>query len=251
MSGNLHHETLDKWSLHYRERTQTQKLVDHFKGKIIVFAGTPGVGKSTLCQELAQFTNAVYYPEYVSVPLLNQFHGDMHEYAYVLQIVMAQKRISFFAEAIEKAKQGHIVIVDGPLICDNAFAKMHWRDGRISDAEYSVYQNILDEEVGKHLIEPDYMVFLDSSEEKALTRIKKRGREGEHDAYKKDKYLTNLRSTFHEVFENVTVNYIDYEDDHLDEEQKLPDLRMIEILGLIRDRTFQRVGIPKQYTPMK
>jgi deoxyadenosine/deoxycytidine kinase len=124
---------------------------------------------------------------------------------------------------------------------------MHWRAGRITDAEYTVYQMIMDEEVAGKLIEPDYMVFLDCSKDKALARIKKRGRPGEYEAYRKDDYLMKLRTTFHEVFTGVTVNYIDYEDDHLDEQFMLPQVRLAEILGILRDRTFEQVGIPASY----
>jgi deoxyadenosine/deoxycytidine kinase len=232
--------------LKYLERTPIQQLADSFKGKITVIAGIPGTGKSTLGEQLAAAVGGVYKPEYVQPDLLDLYLGNQEKYAFAFQVIMAKERISIYREAVKEAQQGKAVFVDGPLVCDNAFAKMLWNNGKgpIFDEEYAVYQKIMESDVGQYLPPPDYIVYLDCKIVVALQRIKKRGRPGEYEAYSKDDYLYKLKCGFYDVFHDVPVNYIDYNEDYLDMDGKIPQLRIHELLGLIRDQTFLQAGIP-------
>lgn len=247
-------EELDKWRARYHVRTPEEELLYSFKGKRIVLIGTPGVGKSLLGKQLAQLLGGVYFPEYVQADLLNAYLNiDRKKYAFSFQVLMVRERLHTFINALREAQQGKAVIIDGPLACDNAFARILWKDGLISNEEYGLYQKIVDEallgtEESQGLPPPDYLVYLDCSEATALKRIKKREeqdprRTGEYEAYKKGRFLVRLRATFAEVLNDQPCLVFDYDEDNTDENDRVPRARLLEILGLIRDRTLLRQGI--------
>lgn len=245
MNRTISQNDLLSWKLKYKQRSSRDELIDHFKGKVIVLGGIPGSGKSTLGEQLAEELGGTYYPEYIQKDLFDLYLADKKRYAFSYQIIMARERINTVRRAHIEASQGKAVIIDGPLVCDNAFAKMMWQEGCISDEEYEVYQKVLDAEIGDFIPSPDYPVYLDTSIPQALAKIKVRGRRGEYEAYKNG-FLEKLRDAFQEVLSGYEIIRLPYEEDNAAKDYKIPKNRLLEILGLIRDRTFKSIGLDPQ-----
>ena len=78
---------LDSWRLTYRKKTALEDLVDHYKGRIIVFAGCPGIGKSAIAEQLAELLGGVYYPEYVQEDLFDAYMNNKGRFAFFYQMM--------------------------------------------------------------------------------------------------------------------------------------------------------------------
>lgn len=250
-------EKLINWRFKYLNRTPEEELFTHFNGKVAVLCGVPGVGKSTLGQQLAALVpGAVYFPEFIQRELLEAYLTEegRKKLAFTYQVLMFRECIHIYTKAIAEAQRGKFVIVDSPPQCNNAFTRTLWQDGLINDEEYKLYQDVADESVrtnGLAVHRPDYLLYLDCNKDVALQRIKKRGRPGEYEAYKKGNFLPRLRDVFAELLSEELCLVFDYDEDNTDTKDTIPRSRLIEILGLIRDRTFQRRGLCESANPHK
>jgi len=147
----------------------------------IGIAGTIGVGKSTLTQDLAKALNFEPILEEVDGnPYLESFYKDMKGYGTMMQVWLLNHRFRQHREFVTRISLGKIrgVVQDRTIWEDTIFARMLNRhpDKIISDLDYNTYLDLFDNMVLRELVFPQLMIYLDCDPEVAAKRIRSRGR---------------------------------------------------------------------------
>lgn len=207
---------------------------------LITIGAMIGAGKTSLAELVANhFNSEVFYESVDNNPILPLFYTASEEeiqtkrYPFLLQLWFLNTRFKSIKEALIKDNN----VLDRSIYEDWYFAKVNKNLGRISDLEFSLYEDLLNnmleelEELPKK--SPDLMIYLSGSFETILERIKKRGRE-----YELDEALVSYYYTLWEGYDNwikqhykasevliINIDEIDYVNN---EEHKQKVLSMIE-----------------------
>ena len=207
---------------------------------LITIGAMIGAGKTSLAELVANhFNSEVFYESVDDNPILPVFYTASEEeiqakrYPFLLQLWFLNTRFKSIKEALVKDNN----VLDRSIYEDWYFAKVNKDLGRISDLEFSLYEDLLNnmleelEELPKK--SPDLMIYLSGSFETILERIKKRGRE-----YELDEALVSYYYTLWEGYDNwikhhykasevliINIDEIDYVNN---EEHKQKVLSMIE-----------------------
>ena len=207
---------------------------------LITIGAMIGAGKTSLAELVANhFNSEVFYESVDDNPILPIFYTASEEeiqtkrYPFLLQLWFLNTRFKSIKEALIKDNN----VLDRSIYEDWYFAKVNKDLGRISDLEFSLYEDLLNnmleelEELPKK--SPDLMIYLSGSFETILDRIKKRGRE-----YELDEALVSYYYTLWEGYDNwvkqhykasevliINIDEIDYVNN---EEHKQKVLSMIE-----------------------
>lgn len=207
---------------------------------LITIGAMIGAGKTSLAELVANhFNSEVFYESVDDNPILPVFYTASEEeiqtkrYPFLLQLWFLNTRFKSIKEALIKDNN----VLDRSIYEDWYFAKVNKDLGRISDLEFSLYEDLLNnmleelEELPKK--SPDLMIYLSGSFETILERIKKRGRE-----YELDESLVSYYYTLWEGYDNwikqhykasevliINIDEIDYVNN---EEHKQKVLSMIE-----------------------
>lgn len=147
----------------------------------IGIAGTIGVGKSTLTNDLARALNFEPILEEVDGnPYLDKFYKDMKGYGTMMQVWLLNHRFRQHREFVTRISLGRIrgVVQDRTIWEDTIFARMlnDHPDKIISDLDYNTYLDLFDNMVLRELVFPQLLIYLDVSPETAIKRIHSRGR---------------------------------------------------------------------------
>lgn len=150
----------------------------------IGIAGTIGVGKSTLTQELAKALNFEPILEEVDGnPYLDSFYRDMKSFGTMMQVWLLNHRFRQHREFVTRISLGKIrgVVQDRTIWEDTIFARMlnNHPEKIISDLDYNTYLDLFDNMVLRELVFPQILIYLDCKPETAIKRIASRGREME------------------------------------------------------------------------
>lgn len=207
---------------------------------LITIGAMIGAGKTSLAELVANhFNSEVFYESVDDNPILPVFYTASEEeiqtkrYPFLLQLWFLNTRFKSIKEALIKDNN----VLDRSIYEDWYFAKVNKDLGRISDLEFSLYEDLLNnmleelEELPKK--SPDLMIYLSGSFETILDRIKKRGRE-----YELDEALVSYYYALWEGYDNwikqhykasevliINIDEIDYVNN---EEHKQKVLSMIE-----------------------
>ena len=207
---------------------------------LITIGAMIGAGKTSLAELVANhFNSEVFYESVDDNPILPLFYTASEEeiqtkrYPFLLQLWFLNTRFKSIKEALIKDNN----VLDRSIYEDWYFAKVNKDLGRISDLEFSLYEDLLNnmleelEELPKK--SPDLMIYLSGSFETILERIKKRGRE-----YELDEALVSYYYALWEGYDNwikqhykasevliINIDEIDYVNN---EEHKQKVLSMIE-----------------------
>lgn len=207
---------------------------------LITIGAMIGAGKTSLAELVANhFNSEVFYESVDDNPILPLFYTASEEeiqtkrYPFLLQLWFLNTRFKSIKEALIKDNN----VLDRSIYEDWYFAKVNKDLGRISDLEFSLYEdllnNMLEELEGLPKKSPDLMIYLSGSFETILERIKKRGRE-----YELDEALVSYYYTLWQGYDNwikqhykasdvliINIDEIDYVNN---EEHKQEVLSMIE-----------------------
>ena len=207
---------------------------------LITIGAMIGAGKTSLAELVANhFNSEVFYESVDDNPILPVFYTASEEeiqtkrYPFLLQLWFLNTRFKSIKEALSKDNN----VLDRSIYEDWYFAKVNKDLGRISDLEFSLYEdllnNMLEELEGLPKKSSDLMIYLSGSFETILERIKKRGRE-----YELDEALVSYYYTLWEGYDNwikqhykasevliINIDEIDYVNN---EEHKQKVLSMIE-----------------------
>jgi deoxyguanosine kinase len=148
----------------------TNTLPSHMN--FIAIEGVIGVGKTSLCELLAEAWNGRLVLEEVDGnPFLPKFYEDRKSYAFQTQLWFLLNRYRQFSEAAVQQDLFHRVTVSDYLFAkDRIFANINLDDDELQ--LYNHVAGVLDTQVPL----PDAVVYLQASSEVLLHRIAKRGR---------------------------------------------------------------------------
>lgn len=147
---------------------------------MIILAGMIGVGKTTYTTRLSEAlgTEAFYEPV-ENNPILDKYYENPDKYGFALQIYFLNKRF----RSIKEAYYNNDNVLDRSIYEDALFTYINSLEGNISQEEYEIYLDLLDnmmEELdGMPKKAPDLLVYLDGSFDHIMKNIKKRGRDFE------------------------------------------------------------------------
>jgi deoxyadenosine/deoxycytidine kinase len=160
--------------------------------KHIAICGNIGCGKTTLATKLAKHYGWVALLESVEDnPYLRDFYGDMHRWAFHLQIYFLNSRF----KQINDIRQSKGVTVQDRTIYEDAyiFAANLYKSGHIQERDYQSYQDVFNSMI-QFVEPPDLLVYLKADIPKLVKQIQKRGRDYE-EAIRLD-YLKNLNEHY-------------------------------------------------------
>ena len=183
---------------------------------VIVIGGMIGAGKTSVAKLLGEeLGSQVFFEEVDNNPLLELFYtADEQEeqekrYPFLLQLTFLSSRFRSIKSALVDKNN----VLDRSIYEDWYFTKVNHQLGRISELEFKIYEELLNnmmeelEELPKKA--PDLMVYLHGSFEEIVRRIGTRGRDFEQD--------DSLMAYYKELWEG----YDDWVDNHYDASQVL------------------------------
>lgn len=155
---------------------------------VIVIGGMIGAGKTSVANLLGDnLGSKVFYEDVDDNPLLELFYTANEEeeqekrYPFLLQLTFLSSRFRSIKEALTNRNN----VLDRSIYEDWYFCKVNNDLGRISDLEFKIYEELLNnmmqelDELPKKA--PDLMVYLHGSFEEIIRRIGTRGRDFEQD----------------------------------------------------------------------
>ena len=162
---------------------------------MIVTAGMIGVGKSTLAKRIAEhFGTEVFYEKVDGNEILPLFY-TLSEEELLKQRIPFLLQLDFLDSRFKNIKQSLIddnTVNDRSIYEDKYFCRKNMELGRISELEYKIYCNLVDNmmEELKELPKkaPDLMVYLKADFDVILERIAKRSRDFEIEDSLKEYY---------------------------------------------------------------
>ncbi|WP_231679264.1 deoxynucleoside kinase [Oceanivirga miroungae] len=169
------------------------------KGTICV-DGVVGVGKSSLGRLIAERYNIKLYEEPVlDNPILDKFYYNKKRWSFPLQIFFLNKRFKM----IKEAENLGACVMDRSIYGDVIFSKMLADDGDMTKEEFELYEELLYNML-ENVKKPALMIYLETSVENAVKKIKKRARE--YEQIVPIEYWTNLDKNYREYFDNYNLS---------------------------------------------
>ena len=130
-----------------------------------------------------------------TLSILDKFYKDKSRWAFPVQINFLNERFKLI-KAIFRTKGG---ILDRSIYGDRVFASLLNEGGFISDDEYRIYLDLLDNML-EHTQIPALMIYLNCSVDEAERRIKNRNRSFETGISRE--YLDNLNTKYLNWYDN-------------------------------------------------
>lgn len=186
----------------YKEFFKKIKLGEKKMNNIICIDGVVGVGKSTLSEILSKELGIEMFEKPVlNNPLLDKFYHNKERYSFPLQVFFLNKRFEMLKEAEKKSS----CVMDRSIYGDVIFAKMLMEEGNMTKEEYDIYEELLNNML-QHISAPKLMIYLKSSVDKAIEKIKKRGRDYEQIVERK--YWEDLNRHYRDYFNNYNLSKV-------------------------------------------
>lgn len=183
--------------------------------KFIAIEGVIGVGKTTLATKLAKYYKAEIIVEPVEEnPFLDKFYKNIEAYAFQTQIYFLFARY----KQLKTLKQTKIffdmIVSDYIFEKDRIFANLN-----LDENELLMYEHIV-KFIEQEIPSPDLVIYLQSSPEIIMERIKKRNRSFEQEvSIEYIKELSRNYSNFFMYYKSCPVLIVNVDDVDLTSEQ--------------------------------
>ncbi len=161
--------------------------------RYIAIEGVIGAGKSALAKKIKEKLNAeLVLEQFETNPFLEKFYSDRKRYAFQTQMFFLINRF----KQQEELKQGNLfteyTVSDYIFEKDRIFAYLN-----LSGEELKLYESIFPL-LERNLNKPDLIVFLQSSVDRLIYNIKKRGRKIERNITRS--YIAELSEAYNNFF---------------------------------------------------
>ncbi len=159
----------------------------------IAIEGVIGAGKSSLAKKLAEKLDSQYiFEEFEKNPFLEKFYGDRKRFAFQTQMFFLINRY----EQQKRLNQGDLftdyIVSDYFFEKDKIFAYLN-----LNGEELKLYENIFPL-LARDLPKPDLVVYLQSSIDRLMMNIKRRGRKIERNLSRS--YISELSEAYNDFF---------------------------------------------------
>lgn len=208
------------------------------KPLFVAVAGNIGAGKSSLTRMLAErFGWRAYYESVEDNPYLSDFYGDMNRWSFHLQIYFLSKR---FKDQKKIVDSGESVIQDRSIYEDaEIFARNLFEIGKMEKRDYNNYVSLF-HVMMEFLKPPDLMIYLRSSVDMLVEKIRRRGRSYEQTIPRE--YLEQLNRHYEDWIGRYKIGpLLAIQSDDLDYVNKKEDFE--RVVGLIGGKLVRR-GTP-------
>jgi deoxyadenosine/deoxycytidine kinase len=159
----------------------------------IAIEGVIGAGKTTLAQMLAERLGArLALEQFDENPFLPKFYEDPEHYAFQTQMFFLLNRYKQQQEFFQVDLFHRYVVSDYIFEKDKIFAYLTLRDD-----ELRLYENVLST-IERNIPQPDLVIYLQSSVERLMANIKKRGRPMEQNIT--EDYIKELNEAYNYFF---------------------------------------------------
>ena len=166
----------------------------------IIVDGPVGVGKTSLMEILIkEFGYKAFLEPVTDNPLLDKFYYNRKRYAFPLQIFFLNRRFSMLKEAI--GVKGSIM--DRSIYGDVIFARLLSQGGDMEQEEYDLYEELLTNML-EHVQAPKLMIYLQTTVEDVVEKIKKRGRDYEQVVERE--YWEKLNAEYEKYFQSYNIS---------------------------------------------
>ncbi len=159
----------------------------------ICIEGVIGVGKTSLTKLLGEYLNGrTIYERPEENPFLEDFYRDPQRYAFQVQLYFLLSRYRQQMENLQPDLFHETTISDYLFAKDRIFAHVNLEDRELF--LYDRVASLLEQDIPK----PDLVVYLQSTPERLVKNIKKRGRSYENDM--SADYLKSLNEAYNRFF---------------------------------------------------
>ena len=161
--------------------------------KYIAIEGVIGAGKSALAKKIRDKLNAqLVLEQFEANPFLEKFYSDRKRYAFQTQMFFLINRFKQQEELIQGNLFTEYIVSDYIFEKDRIFAYLN-----LSGEELKLYESIFPL-LERNLAKPDLIVYLQSSVDRLIYNIKKRGRKIERNITKS--YIEELSEAYNNFF---------------------------------------------------
>lgn len=159
----------------------------------IAIEGVIGAGKTTLAKLLAERNNArLVLEQFEENPFLPKFYENKSRYAFQTQLAFLASRFK------QQQRMTSPELFDGGIISDYIFEKDRiFARLNLGDDELGLYDNIYSIMTGISA-RPDLVIYLQSSVERLMENVKKRGRD--YEKHITPDYLQELSDAYNQFF---------------------------------------------------
>ncbi len=177
----------------------------------LVVEGVIGAGKTTLARKMAdRFDARLLLEQHEANPFLPDFYRDPQRYAFQTQMFFLLSRFRQQQEIPQHDLFHSMLIADYLFAKDRIFASV-----TLEEREFFLYDKIASL-LEREIIAPDLVIYLQSSTDRLMANIRKRGR-----SYEKpitEDYIRTLNEAYNQFFFNykaspllvVNMNEIDF-----------------------------------------
>ena len=170
-----------------------QEMIGRTDMRYIAVEGVIGAGKTTLCQMLGETLGArIVLEQFEENPFLRDFYKDPERYAFQTQIFFLLTRYKQ-QRSLSQADLFHrFLVTDYIFEKDKIFAYLN-----LEDEELKLYETLVGS-IEHNIVQPDLVIYLQSSVPRLMQNIKHRGRPVE-DAIAEE-YIRDLNEAYNYFF---------------------------------------------------
>ena len=161
--------------------------------KYIAIEGVIGAGKTTLAKMLAKKMNAnLVLESYEDNPFLEKFYKNPRRYALHTQMYFLMSRYKQLLELRQDDLFHEYIVADYIFEKDKIFAYLN-----LADDELELYERMVSF-IERNLKKPDLVIYLQSTVERLMANINKRGRAAEKNM--SETYISDLNEAYNYFF---------------------------------------------------
>lgn len=170
-----------------------ENLIARTELRYIAIEGVIGAGKTTLARMLGELLDAkVVLERFEENPFLKDFYKDPDRYAFQTQIFFLLTRYKQQRELVQADLFHRFLVTDYIFEKDKIFAYLN-----LQDEELKLYETLVSS-IQHNIVNPDLVVYLQSSVPRLMANIRQRGRDFEADM--QESYIRDLNEAYNYFF---------------------------------------------------